>query len=57
MIFTNPVAEKPGKGEIGIVFAKLQPGEKLHEELLIGNDPKSTSHPPHHVGDRTPPAA
>ena len=45
VIFTDPVAEKPGVGEIGIVFTKLRPGEKLHEELLIGNDPKSTSHP------------
>jgi len=33
------------EAEIGITFTKLRPGEKLHEELLIGNDPKSTSHP------------
>ena len=32
-------------GEIGIVFTKVRPGEKLFEELLIGNDPKSTAHP------------
>lgn len=32
-------------GEIGIVFTRLRPGEKLYEELLIGNDPHPTSHP------------
>ena len=45
IIFTEPAVEKPGQGEIGIVFTKLRPGEKLHEELLISNDPKPTSHP------------
>ncbi|MDB5661328.1 MAG: nucleoside-diphosphate sugar epimerase [Cypionkella sp.] len=45
VIFTDPSVEKPEEGEIGIVFTQLRPGEKLHEELLIGNDPKSTSHP------------
>lgn len=34
-----------GSGEIGIVFTRLRPGEKLHEELLIGNDPQATVHP------------
>jgi FlaA1/EpsC-like NDP-sugar epimerase len=34
-----------GAGEIGIVFTRLRPGEKLHEELLIGNDPQATVHP------------
>lgn len=34
-----------GAGEIGIVFTRLRPGEKLHEELLIGNDPQATMHP------------
>ncbi|MFC3182683.1 polysaccharide biosynthesis protein [Cypionkella sinensis] len=45
VVFTDPKTEKPGVGEIGITFTKLRPGEKLHEELLIGNDPKATSHP------------
>jgi FlaA1/EpsC-like NDP-sugar epimerase len=45
ILFADPSVEKPGPGEIGIVFTHLRPGEKLHEELLIGNDPKETSHP------------
>jgi FlaA1/EpsC-like NDP-sugar epimerase len=32
-------------GEIEIVFSGLRPGEKLYEELLIGNNPAATSHP------------
>lgn len=33
------------EGDIEIVEVGLRPGEKLYEELLIGNDPKATQHP------------
>ena len=32
-------------GDIAINFIGLRPGEKLYEELLIGNDPSSSAHP------------
>lgn len=32
-------------GDIEIVFSGLRPGEKLFEELLIGDNPQGTSHP------------
>lgn len=32
-------------GDIEILFTGLRPGEKLFEELLIGDDPQGTSHP------------
>ena len=37
--------EKNPDGEIEIEITGLRPGEKLFEELLIGNDPSPTSHP------------
>jgi len=37
-------AEQPD-GEIERVFSGLRPGEKLFEELLIGDDPQGTAHP------------
>ena len=33
------------KGDIEIKITGLRPGEKLYEELLVGNDPQKTSHP------------
>ncbi|HEX8415377.1 MAG TPA: polysaccharide biosynthesis protein, partial [Sphingomicrobium sp.] len=32
-------------GDIEIVTVGMRPGEKLYEELLIGNDPRATTHP------------
>ena len=32
-------------GDIEVTFTGLRPGEKLYEELLIGDDPQGTSHP------------
>lgn len=36
---------KEQKGDIGIRFSGLRPGEKLYEELLITDTSESTSHP------------
>ena len=37
-------ADKPD-GDIEIVITGLRPGEKLYEELLLGDDPQPTLHP------------
>ena len=37
--------EENPDGDIEIETTGLRPGEKLYEELLIGDNPKSTSHP------------
>lgn len=37
--------ERTPHGDIGIEFTGLRPGEKLYEELLIGEDVQPTEHP------------
>ena len=39
---TNP------NGDIAITFTGLRPGEKLYEELLLGDNPAATAHPKIH---------
>jgi FlaA1/EpsC-like NDP-sugar epimerase len=38
-------SERNPHGDISIEFTGLRPGEKLYEELLIGNDVSQTQHP------------
>ncbi len=41
----HPEERSPDEGDIPICFTGLRKGEKLYEELLIGNDPATTEHP------------
>lgn len=41
----RPRDENNPDGDIEIVITGLRPGEKLYEELLIGDNPEGTSHP------------
>ena len=40
----NPIDEVNKEGDIEIKFTGLRPGEKLYEELLIGNNVSKTKH-------------
>lgn len=44
MGLTEKTIDRPD-GDIEVVFSGLRPGEKLYEELLIGDDPQGTAHP------------
>ncbi|MBO6848909.1 MAG: polysaccharide biosynthesis protein [Marinobacter sp.] len=44
MGLTEKTEEHP-EGDISVVYTGLRPGEKLFEELMIGDDPQGTPHP------------
>jgi FlaA1/EpsC-like NDP-sugar epimerase len=44
MGLSQKTAENP-VGDVPVVYVGLRPGEKLYEELLIGNNPQPTLHP------------
>jgi FlaA1/EpsC-like NDP-sugar epimerase len=44
-IVDHPGQFLPEKGDIPVCFTGLRKGEKLYEELLIGNNPSPTQHP------------
>ena len=41
----TPIDENNKNGDIAIKITGLRPGEKLYEELLIGDNPIKTEHP------------
>lgn len=44
-IMDSPDMPEPSRGDIGIQITGLNKGDKLYEELLIGNNPEGTCHP------------
>lgn len=44
MGLTERTSDEPD-GDISVVYTGLRPGEKLYEELLVGDDPQGTAHP------------